>query len=301
MYSSPHSSSRSERPSASRKASTSSGLPTFVQAQHEAEPTPAVPTLQTPVPPRARLTSVTSSTLIDDAGEEEDGFVTASEGEDESDDLPTPSSADSPKADDLEAAHLLPESLKPVEGVEAAAPVDATPAKISPRRPLGKAPSELTATDVAVTPEELREDVKIVWEALCVRASSNGCEHELTSVLSPPSRSLFLSSRMKEAEEICLTGSDHRLYFAVGYALIQAIKSMATFEPNDLEDAIECCRNTISIAQLLRKHDYGLLARVGSIAKGSASVASVRSMTPVQRHAELVYAECTLLKARVPR
>ncbi|BGP52632.1 hypothetical protein JCM8202v2_000188 [Rhodotorula sphaerocarpa] len=273
---SPHSSSRSERPSASRKASTSSGLPTFVQAQHEAEPTPAVPTLQTPVPPRARLTSVTSSTLIDDAGEEEDGFVTASEGEDESDDLPTPSSADSPKADDLEAAHLLPESLKPVEGVEAAAPVDATPAKISPRRPLGKAPSELTATDVAVTPEELREDVKIVWEAL----------------------SLFLSSRMKEAEEICLTGSDHRLYFAVGYALIQAIKSMATFEPNDLEDAIECCRNTISIAQLLRKHDYGLLARVGSIAKGSASVASVRSMTPVQRHAELVYAECTLLKAR---
>lgn len=103
---------------------------------------------------------------------------------------------------------------------------------------------------------------------------------------------------MIQAEEICLTASDHRLYFAVGYSLIQAIKSMATFEPKDLEDAIQCCRNTIHIAQLLRKHDYGVLARVGSIAKGSASVAIVKSMTVTQRHAELVYSECTLLKVR---
>ena len=106
---------------------------------------------------------------------------------------------------------------------------------------------------------------------------------------------------MIQAEQICLEGSDHRLYFAVGYSLIQAIKSMATFEPDDLEDAIQCCRNTIHIAQLLRKHDYGILARVGSIAKGSASVASVRSMTVTQRHAELVYSECTLLKVPSPR
>jgi hypothetical protein len=31
---------------------------------------------------------------------------------------------------------------------------------------------------------------------------------------------------------------------------------MATFEPDDLEDAIQCCRNTIHIAQLLLRLDH---------------------------------------------
>ena len=109
-------------------------------------------------------------------------------------------------------------------------------------------------------------------------------------------RHLFLSSRMIEAEDICLAAADHRLYYSVGYSLIQVIKSLATFEPEDLEAAIQCCRDSIHITQLLRKKDHGLFERVGSIAKGSTSVNSIRSMTLVQRHAELIFAECTLLK-----
>jgi hypothetical protein len=107
---------------------------------------------------------------------------------------------------------------------------------------------------------------------------------------------LFMSSRMIEAEDICLSGCDHRLYYSVGFALIQSIKSLATFEPEDLEAAIQCCRDSILIAQLLRKKDHGLFESVGRIAKGSTSVHSIKSMTSVQRHAELVYSECTLLK-----
>jgi len=101
---------------------------------------------------------------------------------------------------------------------------------------------------------------------------------------------------MIEAEDICLAAADHRLYYSVGYSLIQVIKSLATFEPEDLEAAIQCCRDSIHITQLLRKKDHGLFERVGSIAKGSTSVNSIRSMTLVQRHAELIFAECTLLK-----
>lgn len=109
---------------------------------------------------------------------------------------------------------------------------------------------------------------------------------------------LFMSSRMIEAEDICLSAADHRLYYSVGFALIQSIKSLATFEPEDLEAAIQCCRDSILIAQLLRKRDHGIFESVGRLAKGSTSVASIKSMTRVQRHAELVYSECTLLKVR---
>ncbi|GAA5981347.1 hypothetical protein JCM10908_004077 [Rhodotorula pacifica] len=200
--------------------------------------------------------------------EEEDGYVTASEGEEDLDDVAA-----------LEQAHLSDSTPDILPSQSRSSPEAIRPkpsaAATSTRRPLGKLLAHLTAADVALTPEDIKEDIKIIWEAL----------------------NLFLSSEMIEAEKICQTASDHRLYFSLGYALIQSIKSMATFEPDDLEDAIRCCRSTIHIAQLLRKQDYGILARVGSIAKGSASVASVRSMTPTQRHAELVYSECTLLKA----
>lgn len=84
---------------------------------------------------------------------------------------------------------------------------------------------------------------------------------------------------------------------SVGYALIQTIKSLATFEPEDLEAAINCCKDSIVITQLLRKSDLGLVERSIRLAKGSASVHSIKQMTVVQRHAELVFAECTLLKA----
>lgn len=100
-----------------------------------------------------------------------------------------------------------------------------------------------------------------------------------------------------ESQDICLSACDHRLYYSVGYALIQSIKSLATFEPEDLEAAIQCCRDSITIAQLLRKKDHGLFENVGRLAKGSTSVNSMKSMSSVQRHAELVFSECTLLKA----
>ncbi|GAA6051719.1 hypothetical protein JCM3770_002699 [Rhodotorula araucariae] len=147
--------------------------------------------------------------------------------------------------------------------------------EITPRTKCGKKLTELTAQDVALTPEDIREDISIIWKAM----------------------HLFMSSRMIEAEDICLSACDHRLYYSVGYSLIQAIKSLATFEPEDLEAAIQCCKDSITITQLLRKKGHGLLERVGSIAKGSTSVQSIKAMTLVQRHAELVYAECTLLKA----
>ncbi|GAA5827210.1 hypothetical protein JCM11251_001170 [Rhodosporidiobolus azoricus] len=140
---------------------------------------------------------------------------------------------------------------------------------------LDKPTSAVTMQDATLTEEELRADIASIWKAL----------------------HLFLSSRITEAENICLAGANYRLYFSLGFALIRTIQSLATFEPEDLEAAIQCCRDASHIAHLLRKKDHGLFERVGSLAKGSTSVHNVKAMTLVQRHAELVYAECTLLKA----
>lgn len=75
-----------------------------------------------------------------------------------------------------------------------------------------------------------------------------------------------------EAEEICLSGADHKLYYSVGFSLINVIKSLASFEPADLAFAIECCKNTTIIAGLLRKKDHGALEKMGQLVKGSTSV-----------------------------
>ncbi|KDE04974.1 hypothetical protein MVLG_04622 [Microbotryum lychnidis-dioicae p1A1 Lamole] len=147
--------------------------------------------------------------------------------------------------------------------------------KLRPK--LGKPLSSLTSDDVALQESDVKEDIATVWKAM----------------------HLFMSSRMIEAEDICLAACDNRLYYAVGYALIQSIKSLATFEPEDLEAAISCCKDSILIAQLLRKKDHGLFENVGRLAKGSTSVSSIKAMTPVQRHAELVFSECTLLKGSI--
>ncbi|KAM0755093.1 hypothetical protein T439DRAFT_309959 [Meredithblackwellia eburnea MCA 4105] len=138
-----------------------------------------------------------------------------------------------------------------------------------------KALNQLTFEDVKLSEQDLREDIGVVWKAM----------------------HLFLNSRMIEAEDICTSAADHRLYYSVGYALIQTIKSLATFEPSDLEAAIQCCKDSLVITQLLRKKDHGLLESGIRLAKGSTSVNSIKGMTTVQRHAELIYAECTLLKA----
>ncbi|KWU46897.1 hypothetical protein RHOSPDRAFT_31719 [Rhodotorula sp. JG-1b] len=262
--------------------------PSSSKALDSERPAPATPQRSFPTPPHhpeavkelddGVLTPAAAPTYLEsrhiatdsdgsEGEDDSDGYVTALEGEEALDDVASLEKAAPTQAE--------PQSSPTSKDGQGAAMVPGAAAAAVARRPLGKPMSQLTAADVSLTPEGIKEDIRIIWEAL----------------------HLFLSSEMIQAEQICLEGSDHRLYFAVGYSLIQAIKSMATFEPDDLEDAIQCCRNTIHIAQLLRKHDYGILARVGSIAKGSASVASVRSMTVTQRHAELVYSECTLLKA----
>jgi hypothetical protein len=127
-----------------------------------------------------------------------------------------------------------------------------------------------TSSQVKMSDDECRKDLGLVREAM----------------------SLFLNSKMKEAEDICIQGADVRLYKAEGMALINSVKSIMTFEPQDFETAIACCKHSMVIASLLRKK-AGPLGKV----MGTSKEKTLKGMTLLQQHAELVYAESMLLKA----
>ncbi|KAI8332752.1 hypothetical protein BD560DRAFT_494053 [Blakeslea trispora] len=107
---------------------------------------------------------------------------------------------------------------------------------------------------------------------------------------------LFLNSRISDAESILKPKQDKSLYHSLGHAFILFLKSMMTFEKGDIAEAIEALKQTIQLADALRKKETGWFGNITSWVKGM-SVQDVSSMSRLHRHAELVYAESYLLKA----
>lgn len=70
-----------------------------------------------------------------------------------------------------------------------------------------------------------------------------------------------------------------------------------TFDADDLQNALEICRNIHITATALRKQGDGIMSRVGGLVRPGAGVQRVKQMTLIERHAELVYAESSLMKA----
>ncbi|KAI0920179.1 hypothetical protein AcW1_001987 [Taiwanofungus camphoratus] len=112
----------------------------------------------------------------------------------------------------------------------------------------------------------------------------------------------FLASHMVESEDYCRRYDPkmERLYFATGYGLIQCFKGMISFEDDDLLSALNHVRHGNAIASQHRKRAASLPTRLAGLLVGSlntSGVGFIKSMTPVERHAELVYAESLLEKA----
>ncbi len=111
---------------------------------------------------------------------------------------------------------------------------------------------------------------------------------------------------------------------ATGFGLIQCVKGLMSFEdevsrymrfpaislsppPQDLKDAIEQVRHGNEVAARHRKRTASLPTRLVGFVVGSlntSGVGFIRSMSTLERHAELVYAEslfekvCSFIYAR---
>lgn len=70
-----------------------------------------------------------------------------------------------------------------------------------------------------------------------------------------------------------------------------------TFDAGDLAAALEICKATSTTASALRKPSGSLVSRLGGLVRPSQVLANIKAMTVLEKHAELVYAETSLMKA----
>ncbi|KAG9018161.1 hypothetical protein FRB90_012069 [Tulasnella sp. 427] len=109
----------------------------------------------------------------------------------------------------------------------------------------------------------------------------------------------FLKGQMSESEKYCndRDPQKERMYMTAGLGLIQMLKGILSFEPEDIEHALESVRHASLIASQHRR-PASLTTRLTSLViSDNSGVGWIKGMTPVERHAELVYSECLLEKA----
>ncbi|KAG1754133.1 hypothetical protein EDD22DRAFT_1001005 [Suillus occidentalis] len=106
---------------------------------------------------------------------------------------------------------------------------------------------------------------------------------------------------MHESERFCeQSDPEKRLYFATGFGLIQCVKGLMSFEDKDLLAAINHTKHGIAVASAHRKRPGSLTGRLAGYIVPSLSTSGmewIAGMTPVERHAELVYAESLYQKS----
>ncbi|KAG1895793.1 uncharacterized protein F5891DRAFT_1056964 [Suillus fuscotomentosus] len=112
----------------------------------------------------------------------------------------------------------------------------------------------------------------------------------------------FLQSRMHESERFCEQSDPEkqRLYFATGFGLIQCVKGLMSFEDKDLLAAINHTKRGIAVASAHRKRPASFAGRLAGYIVPAFSTSGtewIAGMTPVERHAELVYAESLYQKS----
>lgn len=76
-----------------------------------------------------------------------------------------------------------------------------------------------------------------------------------------------------------------------------SFQGLLSFEPVDIEHALESVRHASLVASQHRRPST-LTTRISSLViSENSGVGWIKGMTPVERHAELVYSECLLEKA----
>ncbi|KAF8926133.1 hypothetical protein EDD21DRAFT_6252 [Dissophora ornata] len=90
------------------------------------------------------------------------------------------------------------------------------------------------------------------------------------------------------------------MYYELGKGIVQGFKALLTFNPEEIELGMKAFDQAIKTANKQRKGTMiglGSAMAVGSFVMGTIGAGSFRSMNRVQKHAELIYAEATILRS----
>ncbi|KAJ3182594.1 hypothetical protein HDU85_002695 [Gaertneriomyces sp. JEL0708] len=106
----------------------------------------------------------------------------------------------------------------------------------------------------------------------------------------------FIASNIAVAVEGLRAKWCKSLYHTLGYAFICYMKSMMTFDPTDIDTAQGALKTLIEVATLFRKEQSLVSSFTGMMTRAKEG-SHLKGMTPLQKHAELIYAEAHLLNA----
>ncbi|KAG0203853.1 hypothetical protein BGX28_004023 [Mortierella sp. GBA30] len=90
------------------------------------------------------------------------------------------------------------------------------------------------------------------------------------------------------------------MYYELAKGIIQGLRALVTFDPEDIDLGMKAFDQAIKAADKQRKGSIiglGSVKAVGSFVVGTIGAGSFRSMNRVQKHAELIYAEATILRS----
>ncbi|KAF7720852.1 hypothetical protein EC973_005903 [Apophysomyces ossiformis] len=153
---------------------------------------------------------------------------------------------------------------------------------------MGSSLSSMTLNNKPTSPSSINEKE----EKTAVNGSETDDELMVNIMEVRKAMDLFLDSRIPEAEAILQPKREKSLYHSLGHAFILFLRSIMTFQQTDVQSALAAMKETIQLANGLRKSNNGWLAWM----KGM-TVNDIKAMSRLHRHAELVYAEAYLLKA----
>ncbi|KAI9336349.1 hypothetical protein BDR26DRAFT_864962 [Obelidium mucronatum] len=105
---------------------------------------------------------------------------------------------------------------------------------------------------------------------------------------------MFLNSQFRDAEASLIPKYGRSLYFTEGVALLRTLRAVMTFDPDDMSLALESLSYA---AEKERVAYFGMLSGAANAVTGSKDPNYLNGMTRVQKHAELVYAECSCMQS----
>ncbi|OCF35432.1 hypothetical protein I317_04948 [Kwoniella heveanensis CBS 569] len=303
-------------------ASPSQSPTNLTSAGPPVQPVRASSSPETAMNARERRTSMYSQWNLEEVGldsdsDDDDAFLTPSEGlseveEEDENEVETPSVAAAPKPATVATTSSVTAAVPPTPTSNATTDIPLSEAAEGETKPHIEPTNvekgaRAQEDDVCGTgPSTIKRNKPTIAQTKVVRhvaASKAGAlSVDQSAVLAKDidtcreALTLFLTSRMKEAEEYCLEkeGEGHHMYLQSAQGIIQALKGMMTFDSIDLANALEITKATAVTASALRRPSDSIVSR---FVRSGTAVARIKAMTPLERHAELVFAETSLMKA----
>jgi tetratricopeptide (TPR) repeat protein len=110
---------------------------------------------------------------------------------------------------------------------------------------------------------------------------------------------MFLNSQVTKSEQAMQIKYGKTLIHTHGTAVLAVLKAVMTFDQSDIDFAMETLRSVVDTSSALRKEQSMMSSFSGMIFRGGTKgkYGHLKTMSRLQKHAEVTYAESYLLKA----